>query len=212
LPLKSGAIPLGLLLNGLNTLLAFLRYWREGLVDFRGGTPAAVAALLCAPLGAWSAHRLPAQLLLGLFIIGLVVASVRSLRSGASHARSLGPRGRVAIGLIAGAFAGFAGGLLGLGGGFIIAPALMELGYAPKTAAATTAYIVTFSSFTGFLGHAALALPDTRVLMVTVLAVMAGSQLGAWYMARQSKPEWVRTAYGWVLLGVAAKLAWDLMH
>jgi uncharacterized membrane protein YfcA len=48
--LKTGAIPLGLLLNGLNALLAFLRFWREGLVDFRGGAPAALAALVCAPL------------------------------------------------------------------------------------------------------------------------------------------------------------------
>jgi len=32
--------------------VAFLRYWREGLVDFQGGAPAALAAVICAPLGA----------------------------------------------------------------------------------------------------------------------------------------------------------------
>jgi hypothetical protein len=30
----------------LNTLLAFLRYWREGLVDFRGGAAPAATLLL----------------------------------------------------------------------------------------------------------------------------------------------------------------------
>jgi len=46
-------------------------------------------------------------------------------------------------------------GLLGVGGGFIVAPMLMELGYPTKQAAVTTAFIVTFSSFSSFLGHMA---------------------------------------------------------
>lgn len=58
---------------------------------------------------------------------------------------------RMAIGGIVGGFAGFMGGLLGLGGGFIIAPMRMEMGYPTKEAAATTAFIVTFSSFQVFL-------------------------------------------------------------
>ena len=45
-PLKAVAIPLGLLLNGVTTLSAFLRYTREGLVDFRGGLPAAISGLV----------------------------------------------------------------------------------------------------------------------------------------------------------------------
>jgi len=41
---------------------------------------------------------------------------------------------------------------------------------------------------------------------VTSLAVVAGSQLGAWYMANKAKPGWVKKLYGIVLLAVAAKL------
>jgi len=212
-PLKTGAIPLGLLLNGLNTLLAFLRYWREGLVDFRGGAPAALAALVCAPLGALLAHRLPTRLLLALFVGGLLVAGLRSLL-GARHARQatrISAGTRITVGSITGGVAGFLGGLLGLGGGFIVGPMLMELGYEPRQAAATTAFIVTFSSFSGFFGHASTALPDLALLTATVLAVVTGSQLGAWYMARKARPSWVRMAYGVLLLGVAAKLGLDLI-
>lgn len=54
LPLKAVAIPLGLLLNGITTFSAFVRYAREGLVDFKGGSPAALGALVLAPVGAWS--------------------------------------------------------------------------------------------------------------------------------------------------------------
>ncbi|MDZ7754753.1 MAG: sulfite exporter TauE/SafE family protein [Gammaproteobacteria bacterium] len=213
LPLKTAAIPLGLLLNGLNTLLAFLRYWREGLVDFRGGTPAAAAALVLAPLGAWSAHLLPTRVLLGLFAVGVLVAALRSLTGpAAGPRRNLSARSRMLVGLASGGLAGFVGGMLGLGGGFIIAPVMMELGYEPKAAAATTAYVVTFSSFSGFLGHAFVGLPGGQLLLLVVLAVVAGSQLGAWYMACRSKPQWVRAAYGVVLLGVAVKLGFDLLR
>lgn len=213
-PVKTVAIPFGLLLNGLNTLLAFIRYAREGLVDFRGGMPAAIAALVLAPLGAWTVQFVSGDTLLFLFAIAVAVAGVRTLftsgRSEPSEKMSMGKR--MTIGGIVGGFAGFMGGLLGLGGGFIIAPMLMEMGYPTKQAAATTAFIVTFSSFSGFLGHMAEGRIDPMLAVVTVVAVIAGSQLGAWYMAKKARPGWVKKLYGVVLLGVAAKLLHGLFN
>jgi uncharacterized membrane protein YfcA len=203
-PVKAVAIPVGLLLNGLNTLLAFIRYAREGLVDFRGGL---LAALLLAPVGAWSVKFVPLQTLLLLFAVAVAVAGVRSLLSaGQDEPKTLMPaRRRMGIGAVVGGFAGFMGGLLGLGGGFIIAPILMEMGYPTKEAAATTAFIVTFSSFSGFLGHMAEGRIDPWLAGVTVVMVILGSQLGAWFMAKKARPGWVKRLYGVVLLGVAAK-------
>ncbi|MCK7497492.1 MAG: sulfite exporter TauE/SafE family protein [Comamonadaceae bacterium] len=214
MPLKAVAIPMGLLLNGLNTLLAFLRYWREGLVDFRGGAPAAVAALLLAPVGAWMTGMLPHGVLLTLFAIAVAAAGWRSLATAdrPPPAKPMAGRRRIAIGATVGGAAGFIGGLLGLGGGFIVAPMLMELGYPAKQAAATTAFIVTFSSFSGFLGHMAEGRIDLTLAAVSVASVVAGSQLGAWFMAKKAKPAWVKKAYGVVLLAVAAQLAYGLLR
>lgn len=205
---KSVAIPVGLLLNGLNTLLAFVRYARAGLVDFRGGTPAAIAALLLAPLGARLVPYVPRQTLLFLFAVAVLIAGVRSLATSGRQAPQVRmARGRrIAIGSGVGGVAGFLGGLLGLGGGFIVAPMLMEMGYPTKEAAATTAYIVTFSSFSGFLGHMAQGHLDGRLVAAAIAAVVVGSQLGAGFMAGRAKPAWVKRLYGVVLLGVAANL------
>jgi hypothetical protein len=213
-PLKAVAIPIGLLLNGLNTLLAFLRYWREGLVDFRGGAPAAVTALVMAPLGALCVGFLPLDLLIGVFALVVAFAGARSLAmAGTSETRmvTLTLRQRTLIGAGTGALAGFLGGLLGIGGGFIIAPVLMEVGYPTKQAAATTAFIVTFSSFSGFLAHMAEGRIDPMFAMVTVLAVVGGSQFGAWFMVRKAHPGWVKRLYGVVLLAVSAKLLHGLL-
>jgi uncharacterized membrane protein YfcA len=145
------------------------------LVDFRGGAPAAVAALLAAPLGAYCVRYLPRDMLIALFALMVALAGLRSLAGRKPAMRVLSGLKRLGIGGGTGAAAAFLGGLLGIGGGFLIAPVLMELGYEPKQAAGTTALVVTFSSFSGFLGHAFGALPPLRLLLLTVFAVIVGS-------------------------------------
>ena len=208
MPLKTTAIPLGLLLNGITTLSAFIRYAREGLVDFRGGLPAAGAGLVLAPVGAHLVRYVPRETLILLFAAAVVIAGVRSLmQSGKPEPKEqMSTAKRSLIGGVVGGFAGFIAGLLGVGGGFIVAPMLMELGYPTKRAAGTTAFIVTFSSFSGFLGHVAEGRIDVTLAVLAVVAVLLGSQLGAWFMANKARPGWVRKLYGIVLLGVAAKL------
>lgn len=206
--LTSVVIPLGLLLNGLNTLLALIPYGRKHLVDWPGGLPMAAAALVFAPLGALAAPHVPTRVLLILFAAAVAVAAVRTLRTAGrpepTEMMQLGRR--MLIGGTVAAAAGFLGGMLGLGGGFIIGPLLMWIGYDTKRAAATTAYIVTFSSFSGFLGHVGHMTIDWPLLVTLVLAVTTASLLGSWFMANRAKPTWVKWFYGMLLLGVAVKL------
>lgn len=213
LPLKTVAIPLGLLLNGVTSASALLRYAREGLVDFRGGLPAALAAVVAAPLGAYTTQYVPKDILIGLFAALTLIAGLYSLRgAGREEApRPISPRRRMVIGLALGGGEGFVGALLGVGGGFIVAPVLMMMGYGAKQAAGTTAFIVTFASVSGFAAHAAEGNIDTQLAVLTVIAALAGSQLGAWFMAKRAKPGWVKRLYAVLLLGVAAKLAVDIL-
>jgi len=212
LPFKTVAIPLGLLLNGVTSASALLRYAREGLVDFRGGLPAALSAMAMAPLGAHLTQFVPKDMLIGLFAALTLLAGLRSLQT-ASRIETpipMSSRRRMAIGLALGSFEGFMGALLGVGGGFIVAPVLMAMGYGAKQAAATTAFIVTLASISGFLAHAAEGRIEPLLAVLTMLAAIMGSQLGAWFMARRAKPVWVKRLYAVLLLGVAAKLLWDI--
>ena len=115
---------------------------------------------------------------------------------------------RIIIGIIIGLSVGFLGGLLGIGGGFIFAPVLMALGYKTKEAAATTAFVVTFSSFSGYIGHMADGPMNWPLTLILVGAVIIGSQFGARFMSNQAKPKMVKKVYAVVLIIIAIKFAW----
>jgi uncharacterized membrane protein YfcA len=118
---------------------------------------------------------------------------------------------RSIIGLFVGFFAGFVGGLLGVGGGFIIAPILMWMGYKTKAAAATTAFVVTFSSFSGYLGHMAQGHMNLPLTIILIVAVIIGSQFGARYMSGKAKSNQVKLIYSVVLLLIAVQLIYSVV-
>ena len=211
LPLKTVAIPLGLLLNGVTSASALVRYAREGLVDYRGGLPAAAGAVVMAPLGAWCMGFVPRDTLLILFAAFTALAGLYSLKASADR-RAPPPVRRFWIGLGLGGFNGFIGGLLGVGGGFLIAPMLLALGFPTKRAVATTSFIVTFASISGFVAHAAAGRLDPTLTVLTLVAAIAGAQLGAWFMAKRAKPGWVKRFYAVLLLSMAAKLIVDILR
>ncbi len=131
------------------------------------------------PVGVWAAHGLDRGLLLWLFVGFLVFAAAMMLfyqpkprETRASLAATL------ALGLPVGGAAGFIGGLLGVGGGNIIVPALVAAGLEPKRASASASFVVIFASFSGFLAHVQVARIDTGLLVVTALATDRRGRLG----------------------------------
>jgi len=205
------AIPLGLLLNGLNTLLVLIPFARKKLVDWKGGAVMAIAALVAAPLGAMTSDLVPVKTLKILFAAMVVIAAVRMIwvSKKPEPEQMISLKKRSVIGLFTGGFAGFIGGMLGLGGGFIIAPILMAMGYKTKEAAATTAFVVTFSSFSGYFGHMAQGEMNWTLTIAVVIAVIIGSQLGGMYMTQKAKSKQVKVIYAIVLLLIAAKMIFD---
>ena len=207
------AIPLGLLLNGLNTLLVLIPFARKKLVDWKGGAVMAVTALIASPLGALTSDKVPVQTLKILFAIMVVAAAIRMIFS----SRQPEPEEKMTVlkrsiyGFLTGAFAGFIGGMLGIGGGFIIAPILMMMGYKTKEAAATTAFVVTFSSFSGYMAHVAQGQMNWPLTIVVVIAVIIGSQMGGRYMTQKAKSKQVKIIYAIVLFLIAGKLTYGAL-
>ncbi len=210
--LKDVAIPTGLFLNSITALSAAIYYYRSKMVDVKGAAPIILAAIMAAPVGAHFTHLIPTHILMGLFSFAMIVAGSKMLLS-ASHKEPtslLAFKTRAILTGIGGLFIGFTSGLLGIGGGFLFVPMMMAVGYPTKQAAATSAFIVLFSSFSGFLGHAAEGHFNWQILIFCTIAVIIGAQLGAKVMKEKMKARWIKQMFGILLISVAIKFSWKI--
>ncbi|MBK7770993.1 MAG: sulfite exporter TauE/SafE family protein [bacterium] len=206
------AMATALLLNAIGMSVASVNFVRKKLVVWRTAIPMAVVASAFSPFGAWCSQGLDRTVLLWLFVGFLMFAALMMLfykpriRNSASNARTL-----LVVGLCVGGLAGFLGGLLGVGGGNIIVPALVALGFDPKKASASTSFVVIFASLAGFLGHATLAGMDGPLLGWTASGSMAGAALGSWLMSDRLRGPQVKLIIGVVLIVIALKMAVGLL-
>jgi uncharacterized membrane protein YfcA len=163
-----------------------IRYARAGHLDWRFAWP---FVALSAPM-AWLGGRLPVSretfmLLLGLALVVSGVAMILEPRGGADPSAPPRPR-NVAFGVATGGAIGFLGGLVGIGGGIILAPFLYRLRLAPpRLIAATASLYILVNSAAGLTGQAAKlgGLAHWQVLREFAplfLAVLVGGQVGSW--------------------------------
>jgi uncharacterized membrane protein YfcA len=206
------AMSTALLLNSLAMIFASISYAREKLIIFKTAIPILIVAALLSPLGAKTAEHLPREVLLWLFVGFLVFAGSMMLFYKPKEKQvETSLKKTIGYGAGVGSLAGYLGGLLGVGGGNFIVPVLVWLGYNPKKASATTAFVVIFSSFTGFLGHASLGNINLKLLILCAAGSIAGAILGAYLMRKKLSSKQVKTAIGIILYFIAAKMIWDLL-
>ena len=209
---KTEAIPLGMLLNVVNSSSAAVTYARHRLINWRVAVPFGVAMIALAPVGAWLNVELPVGPLLAFFAVFTASAALLMLSGWKPKRGELSPRGRVILGLTAGSVLGLIAGLIGRGGGSFVVPLLYIAGLDPQTAAATSALVVTGSGLSSFVSHLATAAsPDWSIWGLSVITVLAGSQLGSRFMSTRLNPKRLKTVFGVVLLGVAALIMKDVI-
>ena len=201
------AMAVALLLNAISMSFASFNYIRYRLVNFKTAIPIIILAVIFSPLGAYSTRYFPKNMLILIFVLFLIFAGSMMLfytpkkkkDEGASSGKELKTGVGVGIG------AGYLGGLLGVGGGNFIVPALIWLGFDPKNASATTAFIVVFSSLSGFFGHAALGNINWNLLLFSAAGSIAGAVVGSWLMHRKLEAKQVKRIIGIVLYAIASK-------
>ncbi|MCD6206028.1 MAG: sulfite exporter TauE/SafE family protein [Candidatus Marinimicrobia bacterium] len=211
IPLRE-AMAVALLLNSISMIFASRTYIKHKLVVFKTSIPIIIIAVIFSPLGAYCSQFVNREVLLWLFVGFLVFAgSMMMFYHAKEQEKARSAKQELAYGLGVGTLAGFLGGLLGVGGGNIIVPVLIWLGFDPKKASGTTAFIVIFSSFAGFLGHASFGNINWQLLLFAAIASIAGAILGAHLMHAKLKSRQVKWIIGLVLYAIALKMIWGLV-
>jgi uncharacterized membrane protein YfcA len=210
----SAAVPTSLLVVGVSSATAVLPRLRSGQVQWRiagvfGGAGAAAA------FAGAAVNRLldPRVVLLG-FALLMVAAGVRMLREqetvGGDCALPGGGvnwRGCLPKAIGSGIVVGFLTGLFGVGGGFLIIPALaLLLGLPMTVAVGTSLVIIVINSAAGFAAHAGDAALDYRITGTFTVAAVAGSLVAA-RVATRLPADRLRRWFAYLVFAIAAFVA-----
>jgi uncharacterized membrane protein YfcA len=202
------AIAMSLAIVGVTSAVGAVRQWRAGAVAVRPVLGFGAATMVGAFAGGRVSVWVPAEvqlLLLAVVMLGSATAMLRGpvtdRADGAGRASSVV---LAATGLGVGALTG----IVGIGGGFVIVPALVVLaGLSMQTAIGTSLAVIAANSAAGFAGvvrGVAIDWVGTAVATgAAVVAVLVGAQLGRRLSAGQ-----LRKAFGSFLVLVAIFLLW----
>jgi len=204
---KTQAIPLGMLLNVVNSSTAMVIYDRKRLIDWKVALPFGAMMVIFAPLGTLANIHLPTKPVILVFAVFTAAAALLMLSGWKPKRGYLESRGRLILGVVGGVVLGFFAGLIGRGGGSFVVPLLYIVGLAPKVAIGTSSLVVTFSGSSSFISHLfTAARAEWGVWILCVASVFIGSQAGSRVMAAKLNPRSVKIVFGVVLLGVAGLL------
>lgn len=211
------AVGISLASVGAMSGVGLLGRWRTGHVEIKTGLLFAVAGMLGTPLGTWIAGLLRPELLLFLFALLMLVVAVRMwtgarkpprLVACAADEDDAGPTCRrdpegvlrltsrcaALLGLV-GVGTGVLAGLFGVGGGFVIVPALVVFsGMSMHRAIGTSLLVITLISLGGVTSHLLMGRSisaSTTLLFVT--GGVVGMGLGILASHRLSGPALQRT-------------------
>jgi uncharacterized membrane protein YfcA len=111
-----------------------------------------------------------------------------------------------------GTFVGFLGGIMGVGGGFILVPAMIYiLGMPTKVVIGTSLFQIIFvSGFTTILYAVNTHTVDMLLALLLIVGGVIGAQIGA-QVGLRLKAEQLRILLAILVLAVAIKIAFDLL-
>jgi hypothetical protein len=177
---------------GIVTLISFvgaLPFVYRGLVSWRNVLLFGLPGMGGAYLGAYLSQFMPGALQLALFATVMLLAAVMMFRRTAPDPGE-GPTRRYWKVMIDGFGVGVLTGLVGVGGGFLIVPALVLLGGLPMhLAIGTSLFIISVKSVSGFvkyidvLGDAGLSIHWDLVLVFSAIGIVGsfiGGRVGAY--------------------------------
>jgi uncharacterized protein len=187
-----------------------LAHWRAGTVQLRTAALFGGFTMIGGFSGARLAGYLPARAQLLLFAAIMTGAAVSMLRSqgATTTASSNQPLGLGTL-LPLGLGVGMLTGLVGVGGGFLIVPALTQLGRLPMhIAIGTSLTVIAMNSVAGTLGYLGqVPLPFGLLLPFTALAVV-GIVVGT-RLAQRVPQAALRRAFAGLLLLVAGYIVYQ---
>lgn len=201
------AIAMSLVVVGTTALAGATSHWRAGNVRIRTAIIFGMIAMVGAYAGARLAAFIPAAVQLAVLGIVLLAAAASMLRpveaqsTGVSrpHPSPLSPR-LMAVALAVGVLTG----IVGVGGGFLIVPALVLLANVPmKQAVGTSLLVIALNSAAGFAGYIGTVTMDWNFVGIFTAVAIAATLAGS-HLVRFIRADMLKRAFAVLLIIIGA--------
>jgi uncharacterized protein len=204
------ATTVSLLVVGTASLVGAVDHGRSGTVHLRQALVFGVPGTIGAAGGTALNRAVDAEVLLLAFAAVLLVAAAAMLRTGVGR-ESGEDRERRSVPAVAaaGLAAGLLTGFLGVGGGFVVVPALVVLLALPIHAAVGTSLVViALTSAAAFVLHGVTGTVDLSIAVPFTAAAVAGVLVGR-RVGTGLDPERLRVGFALLLVAVGLGIAAD---
>ena len=196
--------PAALILNIFVSSIAFITFTRNGHFRFKLLWPFIITSIPFAFFGGtFKVDTRIYKIILGVFLLFAVARMLLKVKNAAGDLKAI----QIIPALLVGALLGFFSGLIGIGGGIILSPVIILLGWATvKQTAAVSAVFILVNSLAGLSGFILKnEMPDFQVYYM-VAAGISGGLLGSYLGSFRIREMYLRYTLGLVLLLASVKL------
>lgn len=198
------AIAMSLPIVGFTSLVGAALHWRMGNVNVRAAVTFGLMAMVGAFAGAKLAVFVSGAAQLILLAVAMLAAAISMLRGGTeSQATAEASRRTVLLGAVAFGV-GVLTGLVGIGGGFLVVPALVLFArVSMREAVGTSLLVIAMNATAGFAGYVGTVSFDWKFLAWFTAIAVAGALAGAAVAARVPQAA-LKRAFAVLLLFISA--------
>lgn len=173
------AVAMSLAIVGFTTLFGVYGHYKNKNIDFKIALLFGGAALPATFLGSYLSQFISGSVQLLIFAVIMILAASFMFKG---RKETDNKEFNLALTIISGLVVGVMTGLIGVGGGFLIVPALMYFtGTDMKKSVGTSLFIISFNSFFGFLSYIDKVKIDWVLLgkftACSVIGILIGSKL-----------------------------------
>lgn len=207
------AIAMSLFIVGIVSIIGLIPHWQEGNVNFSIATtfipPAMIGSFLGAKITTLPIITDTIQMLS--FAIIMLLASTLMIKKSSNKHHNIEQKkiifnnkiNKFLLTISQGFGVGILTGFVGVGGGFLIIPALVLVGGIPmKEAVGTSLIIIAFNSISGFYGYLNQVNLDWFIMISFSIFASIGIVFGG-NLSKKIQAEYLQKAFGYFVLTVA---------
>ena len=197
-----------LFINTSTTVTATIMNLKRKVLDVKFAFPLVISSLLTAPLGAKTSQFINIEYA-KLGLASFLIFSASMMLFGKKEAKVKYESRWILY--VSGAIVGFISGILGVGGGSLIMPLMILLGYDAKKMAIAVSFMVPFSTFSAFLSYNSFVQIDYKLLFIVAIAAIIGGYLGNKIMYFKLDAKQIKKLIAILLYAIAFKIVWGLI-